>query len=149
MKSIVYIAIFLISCGVKTSEYQSESINESVSGKWTITSNRMVRELEKGDIPEDGYGSFSALFGATYWSNSNGKIFHLLENGEVSTDITASDFITQIDMRYDIINESLIEFSCKFPKDSIRNIMPVHYLINDNKMIWLIDNFLEIKLEKE
>ncbi len=109
----------------------------------------MVRELRLEDIPKDGHGSFSALFGSTYWSNSNGKDFNLLENGEVLTNITGSDLMNQIDLRYNIMNDSLIEFSCKLPKDSVRNKMLVQYEIRDNKMTWYIDDFLEIKLEKE
>ena len=37
-------------------------------------------------------------------------------------------------MRYEAVNESLLEFNCKFPKDSIRNIMPVKYEIIGDQM---------------
>ncbi|TNE53853.1 MAG: hypothetical protein EP338_10010 [Bacteroidetes bacterium] len=149
MKSIIYIIIILMSCGVKTSIEQPLSNNERISGDWKVTSNRMVRTPQKDDFPEDGYGSFNAFFGASYWSQSNGKTFSLQENGTVMTDLVDSKMFEQINMRYDIINDSLIEFSSKFPEDTILNIMPVKYKLDNNNMTWLIDELLEIKLEKE
>jgi hypothetical protein len=109
----------------------------------------MVSLPQKEDFSEDGSGSFYTLFGATYWTPSNGKTFNLKEDGQVDTDIVDFDLTTLIDMRYEIVNDSLLEFSCKFPKDSIMNIMTVKYEIIEEQMTWLIDGSYEVKLKKE
>ncbi len=108
--------------------------NSSIIGKWEITSDRAVGEPKFENFSKDGRESFFALFGVTYWVLSEGKTFNLLENGHVQTDIAEADLIKQLDMRYEAVNESLLEFNCKFPKDSIRNIMPVKYEIIGDQM---------------
>lgn len=150
MKRIIYVTLlFFMSCGVKP-QLESSAANESnISGEWKITSNKILELPDKDDFSKDGSGSFYLLFGAEYWGASNGKMFNLQEDGKIITNIVDSDKITQIDLRYKIINDRVIEFSCKLPKDTIRNIMPVKYEVIKQEMTWLIDDFLEIKLQKE
>jgi len=138
-----------MSCGVKPQLESNETNEPSISGKWKITSNKILELPHKDDFSKDGSGSFYLLFGATYWRASNGKMFNLQEDGQIITDIVDGDLITQIDLRYKIINDSFIQFSCKLPKDTIRNIMPAKYELKKQEMTWLIDDFLEIKLQKE
>lgn len=148
MKSIIYIALLLISCSNQQT-IKSDTIKKSgIEGKWIITSNRAVRNPHFENLSKDGYGSFYLLLG-TIWGESNGKIFNLQEDGKVETNIVDSDFITQIDLKHVIINDSIIEFSCKFPEDTIRNIMPIKYQIVGKEMTWLLDEIIEIKLQKE
>ncbi len=138
-----------MSCGVKPQLESNERIESSISGKWKITSNKIIELPHKDDISKDGSGSFFLLFGATYWGASNGKIFNLQEDGQIITDIVESDIITQIDLRYKIIDDRVIQFSCKLPKDTIRNIMPAKYELEKQEMTWIIDDLIEIKLQKE
>jgi hypothetical protein len=148
MKGIIYITLLLISCGVQTSVEPSKSNDVGIVGNWIITSNKALSTPQFENFSQDGYGSFYMLLG-THWRESNNKVFNLQEDGQVKTNVVDSDFISQIDMRYKIVNDSLIDFSCKLPKDTIRNIMPVKYEIDGKVMRWLLDDFLEIKLKKD
>lgn len=140
--------LILISCGIRPSIELPVSNVESVSGKWIITSNTIVRPVNKGDVNMYGYGSLLSLFGPKCWSQSNGKLFILQEDGQVQTNISDSVQIKEIDLRYEILNDSTMQFTSMSFNDTIRNIMPVQYDISSNKMTWLIDSLLEIELQK-
>jgi len=142
---IILLGLLLVSCSV----IKTELTNDDISATWTVVSNESIKMPSFENFSKDGRGSFYSLFGAVVWSESNGKLFELTYENKVVTNLYDHPLMDSLDFRYELINDSIVNFICNFPTDSTQNIMPVKYNLNGGQMTWIIDGFFKIKLSKE
>jgi len=145
MKNIMLLGLLLVSCSV----VKTELTNDDISATWIVVSNESINMPSVESFSKDGRGSFYSLFGTEIWSESNGKLFELTDKNKVVTNLYDHPLMDSLDFRYELINDSIVNFICNFPTDSTQNIMPVKYNLNGERMTWIIDDFFKITLSKE
>ena len=142
--------LFLVSCihlkvgNVSNMNDSTGSKTELIAGKW---------EIEKIDVmndpdfitPSDTIGLIT-MFG-TGWHNAEGKYFYFKENGEVETDILPHEITEMWNLSFEVKDKLLIHGILKSGGDTITSYTNVISL-NENKMIWNVEQLLKITLVK-
>ena len=120
-----------------------------IEGNWRFESSEFIGTVETFSFNEDTQGGLYVFFGAEIWKNCKGKYIQFLDGGKLITNLANQEILEAMNFRYNVkLKDSSIVFFVTNPKDSSKNIMPVSFASEGGKMIWNIDNILEIVLKK-
>jgi hypothetical protein len=146
MKYLFIIALWMcLGCSLNK---RNESKFE-IKGSWNFESLKFIGTDKSFSFLTEEKGSLYAFFGADIFYNCVGKSIEFLDEGRLKTNLANQELLNTINFRYNLqLSDSLIVFSAKSSQDSSLNIMPVKLSTKANKMIWNIDNILEVVLTR-
>jgi len=146
----ILISAVCISCENNPGSNEQEL---SIVGVWEVKSveHLIPRDLspEAFEPINDSTLSLKQTFGVLAIKKSKGKFVEFTRDNRVISNIMDSIRLTQFDFRYTYNNmDSLTTFSIMHPRDSSKIYMPTKTYFEDSYMVWIVDDFSLIKLEK-
>ena len=152
MKTILIIlSVICLGCSTLKAP-KSKNVDEpSIVGKWQFEWSKLTGALDKKKfVPvNDSTYNLVIFFGSQTLSESIGKTIEFTDSNTILTNWIDQKMLDKIHFRYtmDPMN-SLITFSAVSPKDSSKMYIPTKVTFKDSTMIWNIDDFFAIKLNK-
>ena len=153
IKTIFLTTLIFVGCITCENNHVSSEQEPSIVGIWKIKS---VEHLKPRDLSPEAFKpindstlSLTQTFGVMTIKKSKGKLMEFTENNKVISNIMDSVQLAQFDFRYSYNNlDSLTTFSIVHPKDSSKIYMPTKTYFEDSYMVWIVDDFSLIRLEK-
>lgn len=140
--------ITLLAClGCSVTQQNNDVFD--IEGKWRFESQEFIGTSESFSFSEDGQGSLYLFFGGEILSNCKGKYIQFLDEDKMITNLANQEILDAMNFRYSVqLEDSSIIFYATNEKDSSINTMPIKFSSEGDKMIWNIDNILEVVLKR-
>ena len=142
--SIFILGLIILSCSNASKISQDKN---TIVGKWRVVDAKFIGNPYQVNPPKKV--NIYSFFGPENWNESKDKYFEFYENGKWTTDLVSNEIVNSFDLKYNFekniyMNASMIN------GDSTKYDFEVNVLdFSNTKMVWDIDEFIQITLVRE